>query len=92
MIICKITMATTTTGVTGRDTRVTGVTTSVGTEGGEEGKGERGEEGGEEIIAHGQAHRPIKGSKKGKRGSKITGTPYVKFTKDLPVDILSNTG
>ena len=59
-----------------------------GTEGGEEGKGERGEE----IIAHGQAHRPIKGSTKGKRGSKMTGTPYVKFTKDLPVDILSNTG
>ena len=54
-------------------TRVTGVTRVDRTEGGEEGKGEggeRGEEGGEEILAHGWADGPIKGSTRGPRGPK----------------------
>ena len=54
----------------------------------EKGKGEKEGKKEEKKFLHtgGRAHRPIKGSKKGKRGSKMTGTPYVKFTKDLPVD------
>ena len=46
------------------------MTRSDETEGGEEGKGkgEEGGEGGEEILADGRAHGPIKGSTRGPRG------------------------
>ena len=48
------------------------MTRSDETEGGEEGKGkgEEGGEGGEEILADGRAHGPIKGSTRGPRGPK----------------------
>ena len=56
---------------------IIGVTRGEGTEGGEEGKGEEGErgeeggeQGGEEILAHGRADRPIKGSTRGPRRPK----------------------
>ena len=41
-----------------------------GTEGGEEGKGEGGERG-EEILADGHTHAPIKGSTRGPRGPEV---------------------
>ena len=79
MIICKTTTTTTTTttGVRGGGViRVTGVTRGDGTAGGEGKGGEQGEEGGaegrEEILAHGRADRPIKGSTRGPRGPKKT--------------------
>ena len=49
---------------------MTGLTRGDGTEGGQEGKGERGKEGGEEILEHGRADGPIKGSTGGPHGPK----------------------